>query len=68
MSLNLSDDLACKAFKTQRRVFAFYKTVISPQAGEVWGGKILNNQWHFVVVEFLSFYMASFTDKLKKKN
>lgn len=44
MSLNLSDDLACKAFKTQRRVVAFYKTVISPQAGEVWGGKILNNQ------------------------
>lgn len=44
MRLNLSDDLACQDFKNQRRVVAFYKTVISPQAGEGWGGKILNNQ------------------------
>lgn len=31
MRLNLSDDLACQAFKNQRRAVAFYKTVISPQ-------------------------------------
>lgn len=39
MSLNLSDDLVCKAFKNQRGVVAFYKTVIGPQAGKGWGAR-----------------------------
>lgn len=45
LRVNLSDDLASKAFKNQRKAVAFYKTVISPQAGEGWEARfsITNN-------------------------